>query len=210
VPKPTVEVLPDPEEVHVPATGAVSSTQAAVLSAPAALADALWTPAGLERLARGYWRHLRRISLGSIRVLYGADSRTVVLVAPPFRMLRFRAPEYKRTDDRAAVTWRIERGLLVAAEGRDTGRLRIELERESHRDGEAATPGPGQTGAERIRIRVEVSNFYPWLRGTGRFGRLGVWVYSQTQLRIHRRITIGFLRSLERADLSADPAASHS
>ena len=52
-----------------------------------------------------------------------------------------------------------------------------------------------------MRIRVEVRNFYPWLRGSGRFARFGAWLYSQTQVRIHRRITIGFLRSLAGLEL---------
>ena len=41
-----------------------------------------------------------------------------------------------------------------------------------------------------------VQNFYPWLRGTGPFARIGVWVYAQTQQRIHRTVTRGFLRRL--------------
>jgi hypothetical protein len=43
---------------------------------------------------------------------------------------------------------------------------------------------------------MEVENFYPWLRGTGPFARVGVWVYAQTQQRIHRTVTRGFLRWL--------------
>ena len=43
---------------------------------------------------------------------------------------------------------------------------------------------------------MEVRNFYPWLRGTGPFARVGVWIYAQTQQRIHRTVTRGFLRRL--------------
>ena len=46
-----------------------------------------------------------------------------------------------------------------------------------------------------------MQNFYPWLRGSGRFARFGAWLYSQTQVRIHRRITVGFLRSLASLEL---------
>ena len=44
-------------------------------------------------------------------------------------------------------------------------------------------------------------NFYPWLRGSGRFARFGAWLYSQTQLRIHVLVCNGFLRSLAALDL---------
>jgi hypothetical protein len=40
---------------------------------------------------------------------------------------------------------------------------------------------------------MEVQNFYPWLRGSGPFARVGVWIYAQTQQRIHRAVTRGFL-----------------
>jgi len=51
-----------------------------------------------------------------------------------------------------------------------------------------------------VRVQMEVRNFYPWLRGAGRFARVGVWIYAQTQQRIHRAVTRRFLRKLaERA-----------
>jgi hypothetical protein len=181
-----VELLPEPEEHRVPRTGAVASVQEAELSIPASELDRLWRPGSLEWLARGYWNHLRRVSLGLIRVRYGEADRTVTLVAPWLPLLRFQAPEYDISRAAASVTWRIERGLLVAAEGRGSGWLRIEVLRDESASGDA------------VRIRVEVRNFYPWLRGSGRFARFGSWFYSQTQLRIHRRMTIGFLRSLSR------------
>jgi hypothetical protein len=43
---------------------------------------------------------------------------------------------------------------------------------------------------------MEVRNFYPWLRGSGAFARVGVWIYAQTQQRIHRAVTRGFLERL--------------
>jgi hypothetical protein len=48
---------------------------------------------------------------------------------------------------------------------------------------------------------MEVENFYPSFRGGGRFARFGSLLYSQTQLRIHRWVTRGFLRSLANLDL---------
>ena len=52
-----------------------------------------------------------------------------------------------------------------------------------------------------LDVALEVRNFYPWLRGGGRFARLGAWLYGQTQLRAHVLICNGFLRSLARFDL---------
>jgi hypothetical protein len=112
----------------------------------------------------------------------------VILLVRWLPLLRFRAPEYETSASAASVTWRIERGLLGAAEGRGSCCLRIEVRR-------------GTAASGTVRIRVEVRNFYPWLRGSGRFARFGAWLYSATQLRIHRRITIGFLRSLSRAEI---------
>ncbi len=185
----TVEVLPEPEEHRVASTGAVASVQEAEIAVPAAALQQLWTPRTLEWLARSYWRYLRRVSLGLIRLRLGTRDRTAVLVLPWLPLLRFHAPEFRTAPESASVTWRIERGLLVAAEGRDSGWLRIEVSRTDRSRGEL------------VHVRVEVQNFYPWLRGTGRFARFGAWLYSQTQLRIHRRVAVGFLRSLSRVEL---------
>ena len=68
--------------------------------------------------------------------------------------------------------------------------------------GSSATPSPRRAaGEETLAVRLEVRNFYPWLRGSGRFARLGAWIYGQTQLRIHVIVCNGFLRSLARLDL---------
>jgi hypothetical protein len=198
-PTATVELLPEPEEKRVATTGAVSSIQEAELSIPHQTLDRLRGPDNLERLARGYWLHLRRVSRGLVRVVYAEEYRTVVLAVPWLRLLRFRAPEYEASVASASVTWRIDRGLLVATEGRGSGWLRIEI-----RPGGAGDGSPfleDDEARDRIRVRVEVRNFYPWLRGSGRFARFGAWLYSRTQLRIHRRITIGFLRSLGSAEV---------
>jgi hypothetical protein len=186
-------MLPDPELVSVAPVGAVQSTQEAEISLPRAALEARWRPDYLERLARAYWRFLHRVSLGLLRVVYGADSRAVVLLLPRLVLLRFHAPDYVVEPDGGEVTWRIRRGLLVAREGRDRGFLRISVRRHG-RD-------PSTDEQELVRVRVEVKNFYPWLRGRGRFARLGTWLYGMTQLRIHVVVTRGFLRSLARLDL---------
>ena len=176
----------------MPRSGAVGSIQEAELTLPAALLEQLWKPEYLERLARAYWRHLSRATLGLIRVVYGESSRTVVLLSRHLPLLRFHAPDYEAASGRASVTWRIERGLLVARDGRDKGFLRIAVRRlpAGERDPEAT-----------VAVALEVRNFYPWLRGAGRFARLGAWLYGQTQFRIHVLVCNAFLRSLGRLDL---------
>ncbi len=184
--------IPDaPARGHVPETGAVSSAQRAELEMPVRTVEGLWKPENLERLARAYWRHLNRVSLGLLRVVYSPNARTVVLLIRPLSLLRFKAPEYDVTPVHASVTWQVDRGLLVAKEGRGRGFLRIAIERRPDRS-------PGQA---RLAVSAEVRNFYPWLRGSGRFARLGTWLYSHTQVRVHVFVTQGFLRSLARLQL---------
>lgn len=186
-----IRIVDDPHQVPVPQSGAAGSVQRAEVDLPEQTLGQLWRPENLERLARAYWRYLSRISLGLLRVVYEPRARTVVLLFRPLALLRFRAPEYEADPDRASVTWRIERGLLVAKAGRGDGFLRIAVKRlEGAAEGQA-----------RLGLSAEVRNFYPWLRGSGRFARFGTWLYSQTQLRIHMVVTRGFLRSLARLDL---------
>jgi hypothetical protein len=189
-----VRLLPPPKSAGVPRTGAVSATQEAQLSLPRETLEGSWRPDQLERLARSYWRFLGRISLGLLRVAYGPDSRAVVLLFPVLTLLRFGVPEYVAQPAFGQVTWPIRRGLLVAREGRDKGFLRIRIWREG--------PDLDSPSHELVRVSVEVQNFYPWLRGSGWFTRLGTWLYRATQLRIHGFVTRGFLRSLARLELA--------
>jgi hypothetical protein len=186
---------------RVPETGAVESVQEAEVVLPRELLEQLWRPEFLERLARSYWRFLNRISLGLIRVVYEPNARTIVALSRRLPLLRFRAPEYETAPDCGSVTWRIERGLLVAREGRGSGYLRI-LVRRAGQEGEPPERRPATAGPmAAVRVRLEVRNFYPWLRGSGRFARFGTWLYAQTQLRIHVLVCNAFLRSLARLDL---------
>ena len=139
----------------------------------------------LERAARAYWRLITRLTLGLIRVTSDAGDQCVVLIGRPFVLLRFHAPEYEVSEGSGSVIWRIKRGILVSRQGRDSGSLRL-----------AVAAADGAEGRSRVHVRIEVQNFYPWLRGTGAFARVGVWVYAQTQQRIHRTVTRGFLRWL--------------
>ncbi len=177
----------------MPQTGAVASVQDAEVAMPSTLVEELWQPEYLERLGRAYWLHLTRATLGLARVVYGPDWRAVVLVSRRIELLRFHAPEYELSADEGCVTWRIERGLLVAAAGREQGFLRIQVSR-----GEGGEPSHAPA---RVRVRLEVRNFFPWLRGNGRFARFGAWLYGKTQMRFHLIVCHGFLRSLARLDL---------
>jgi hypothetical protein len=167
--------------------GAVRSVQAADLRMPADRLDAIWTPMHLERLARTYWRFLSRVTFGLIRVVYTPEERFVVLLARPFVLLRFQAPEYLMDGHRGIVRWRIDGGLLVTGPGRGNGYLQIDIRRSE----------PGPDGWAIAHVEVEVASFYPWVAHA-----LSTWVYRQTQSRIHVLVTHGFLRSLARLDLA--------
>ena len=196
-----VRLIEADEAARVPETGAVHSVQEAEVILPERILEAIWRPEYLERLARAYWRHLTRATLGLIRIVYADDSRAAVLLTPRLPLLRFHAPEYEASPEEGVVTWRIERGLLVAREGRSNGFLRIRVRRSKHGgDAAASLDGAGSDSAV-LNVRLEVRNFYPWLRGSGRFARLGAWLYAQTQLRIHVLVCNAFLRSLSRLDL---------
>jgi hypothetical protein len=168
--------------------GAVHSVQAADLIMPEADAEALWSPRQLENLARTYWRFLTRVTLGLVQVKYTEGERFICLLFRPFVLLRFQAPEYEMDQRRGIVRWRIERGVLVSRRGRGgNGFLEIDVRRR-------ASDEPGQA---RIHVEVEVANFYPAIAS-----RLGRWIYTNTQSRIHVLVTHGFLRSLGRLDLA--------
>src|SRR5919202_3402054 len=108
-----VHILGKPQNSSAP-DGSVTTKQVADISLPQSELDRVWSAEYLERLARTYWRFLTRVSLGLIRVKYGPDSREIVLIARPLRLLTFHAPEYDTEATQGVVTWRIKRGILVA------------------------------------------------------------------------------------------------
>jgi hypothetical protein len=180
--------------------GPVTTRQSADVTVPRSELDPLWTPEHLEMLARTYWRFLTRVSLGMLRVVYTPTSRAVVVLGRPLTLLRFHAPEYDTAADCGIVTWRIDRGLLVAPAGRDKGWLRITVRRPP----ESLLPDDPTTTADdfaTIRVTSEVASFYPMLAGWGWFWKIGRYIYRATQLRIHVIVTNAFLRSLARLDL---------
>jgi hypothetical protein len=184
------------DDTSIGTEGAVRSVQAGELTLPASALAELWSPTQLERLARTYWRFLTRVTLGLIQLDYSDEHRrTVVLLRRPLRLLRFKAPEYAMDGERGTVRWRIEDGLLVQRRGHNReGYLQIDVQRLS---------APGD-GLARIRVEVEVANFYPSIAH-----RLSRPVYRITQSRIHVLVTHGFLRSLARLDLAESRVAAY-
>ena len=181
------------DDTTIGAQGVVRSVQTGELVLPLAALEQLWSPMQLERLARTYWRFLSRCTLGLIRVDYTGDRRTVVLLRRPFRLLRFKAPEYAMDAQRGMVRWRIEDGLLVQRRGHHgDGYLQIDVQRLA----------PVSEHVARIRVEVAVANFYPSIAH-----RLSRPVYRATQSRIHVLVTYGFLRSLARLDLAESRVA---
>ncbi|MEI6446753.1 MAG: hypothetical protein WCO96_02590 [Actinomycetes bacterium] len=172
--------------------GAVTSIQSATVNISRDGLERIWSATWLERLARTYWRHITRVTLGLIRVAYREDGRDVVLIAKPFKLLSFSAPEYEISPQAGTVTWRIAGGLLVSNPGE--GLLRIKVER-------LGEPGTGGPDPASVRVDVEVSNFYPAIAHS-----ISKHLYQWTQSKIHVIVTYGFLRSLAKGDLAESKA----
>jgi hypothetical protein len=167
--------------------GTVTSVQSAELSMSRERLDRLWIRANMENLARTYWRFLTRVTLGLIRVDYGTDERSVVLLGKPLTLLRFEAPEYVLESDHGSVRWRIRDGLLVAKAGRGCGFLSLDVRRLD----------TGDTDQCRLLIEVEVANFYPAIAAG-----FSMPAYMATQAFVHVLVTHAFLRSLATLDLA--------
>ena len=180
-------IISPPKSTVIAQDGAVRSVQSAHLTLSQQERERIWTAANLENLARTYWLFLSRVTLGLIRVVYTADSRSVVFLARPLTLLRFGPPEYTIEDDHRGVSWPIRDGLLVARNGREVGHLAVDVRREPDQpDGQAA-----------LVIEVEVSNFYPSIAAG-----FSTPVYEMTQSAVHVLVTHAFLRSLAKLDLA--------
>jgi hypothetical protein len=187
-----VKIVHVPEQGYAP-DGSVTTLQEADITVPRETLDRLWTGENLENLARTYWAFLMRISLGTLKIRYGPDSREIVLFGF-IVLLRFHKPDYETSGTRGCVTWRINKGLLVAPGGRNKGHLRICVIRPEHEE-----------GCDEVTVNVtsEVGAFVPsltlpGLRSLSGFGR---WLYKQTQLRVHVIVTHSFLKSLGNLEL---------
>jgi hypothetical protein len=180
-------VIVSPRESTVVARdGAVRSVQTAELTVPYSDLGRLWNPTNLENLARTYWRFLSRVTLGLCRVVYGTNERRVVFLIRPLTLLRFDAPEYVLDGDHGKVIWRIKDGLLVARNGRGCGFLALDVRLL-----------PPENGRPKLRIEVEVANFYPAIAAG-----FSMPVYEATQSSVHVLVTHAFLRSLATLDLA--------
>jgi hypothetical protein len=186
-----VNLVRQPRSEYEP-DGSIGSKQVAEVTLPRQELDRVWSAEYLERFARTYWRFLTRVSLGLLRVLYTDTSREVVLLTRPFVLLRFDKPEYDVDAEGGIVNWPINRGLLVAPNGRGRGYLRLSVRR---------LPARGASDEATAVVTSEVTNFYPVIAGWGWFARVGRFLYNQTQLRIHVIVTNAFLRSLANLDL---------
>ena len=181
-------IISSPHATVVARDGAVHSAQTAELTMKLDDLERLWNPSNLENLGRTYWLFLSRVTLGLIRVVYGTNERRVVFLGRPVTLLRFEAPEYVLERDHGLVRWRIRDGLLVARRGRGSGYLALDVRRE------VAAESDGQG---RLRIEVEVANFYPSIAAS-----FSTPVYEATQSAIHVLVTHSFLRSLATLSLA--------
>jgi hypothetical protein len=186
LPAQTVIVTPRQSTV-VARDGGVRSVQTGELTLDEADWRRMWNAASLENLARTYWLFLSRVTLGLIRVIYGENERSVVFLVKPLTLLRFDVPEYELELDHGKVRWRIRDGLLVARAGRGRGFLALDV---TH-------VGTDSSGRVKLRIEVEVANFYPAIAAG-----FSMPVYEATQSAIHVLVTHAFLRSLARLDLA--------
>jgi hypothetical protein len=181
-------IVSPPKSTAIAADGAVRSVQSAEITMAQTELDRMWSPTNLENLARTYWRFLSRVTLGLIRVVYSKNERSVVFLARPLTLLRFKAPEYVLEPDHGKVSWQIRGGLLVARAGRGCGFLSLDVRRE---------PNQAADGRARLRIEVEVANFYPSIAAG-----FSMPVYEATQSAIHVLVTHAFLRSLAKLNLA--------
>ena len=167
--------------------GNVRSVQSARLTLAPGDLDRLWSPANLENLARTYWRFLQRVTLGLIRVHYGEDDRSVVLLGL-ITLLRFDAPDYELEPLHGRVQWQIRDGVLVARSGRGSGWLSVDVRRNA--------PATDADEMTELVIEVEVANFYPSIAAG-----FSTPVYEATQAFVHVLVTHAFLRSLATLEL---------
>jgi hypothetical protein len=180
-------IVSPPKSTVIARDGAVRSVQSAQLTMAQADLERIWSDAHLENLARTYWRFLSRVTLGLIRVVYGPDSRSVVLLSKPLTLLRFDKPQYTIEEGHRAVRWRIRDGLLVTHSGRSCGFLALDVRRQPD----------DPSGRAKLLIEVEVANFYASIAA-----RFSTPVYEMTQSVVHVLVTHAFLRSLAKLDLA--------
>jgi hypothetical protein len=180
--------------------GSVTTRQEAEVTVPRDALARLWTAQNLENLARTYWAFLIHFFRGLVKIRYRNDCREIVALGF-IVLLRFHKPDYETGAARGCVTWRINKGFLVAPGGRNKGHLRICVQRPEEVNGDEEVT---------VHVSSEVGAFVPMLslpglRALSGFGR---WFYKQTQLRIHVIVTHAFLRSLGNLELEQSQIGS--
>jgi hypothetical protein len=180
--------------------GSVTTRQEAEITVPRDALERLWTAENLENLARTYWAFLIRFFRGLVKIRYGTDCREIVALGF-IVLLRFHKPDYETGAERGCVTWRINKGFLVAPGGRDKGHLKICVERPAEVNGDNEVT---------VKVSSEVGAFVPMLSlpGLSALSGFGRWFYRQTQLRIHVVVTHAFLRSLGNLELEQSQIGS--
>ena len=180
-------IVSPPKSTAIARDGAVRSVQSAELTLDREDWKRMWNATHLENLARTYWLFLSRVTFWTIRVVYGNNARSVVFLGRPLTLLRFGAPEYVLERDHGNVRWPIRDGLLVARAGRGRGFLSLDVR----------NLGDEPDGRVKLRIEVEVANFYPAIAVV-----FSTPFYEATQSAIHVVVTHAFLRSLAKLDLA--------
>ena len=99
-------IVSPPKSTVVARDGAVRSVQLAELTLAEEDWRRMWNAANLENLARTYWRFLSRVTLGLIRVVYGENERSVVLLARPLTLPCARSMRYSGASKRSNVRGR--------------------------------------------------------------------------------------------------------
>ena len=147
-----------------------------------------WNEGDFEQLGALYWHYVVRGSRNLIRVRARASGAIGVSLFGIVPLLRLGPAEIVSGPDAGEVLWRVRGGALVARSGRDSGYFRIRVE---HLNG---VDSPG--GTRRVSVALDLADYHPRLRGSGALARAGVKVYSASQMRFHRCVTHGFLKSL--------------
>ena len=147
----------------------------------------MWNATNLENLARTYWLFLSRVTGGRSASSTARTSGRWCSLGRPLTLLRFDAPEYELERDHGNVT--------LANPRRPAGRARRPGLRLPSLD--VSHLGDEPDGRVKLRIEVEVANFYPAI-AVG----FSTPVYEATQSAIHVLVTHAFLRSLAKLDLA--------
>jgi hypothetical protein len=183
------------DEVTLEPGTEVRSVQRAEYRLSAAALEKKWSPEGLACLARQFWRPVSEGSGGILRLLRTDHGQRLVMGLAPLTLISFDRPRYALGQDTGEVSWAIKSGLLVAASPlRDRGILRLTIRRRQ---------GDGDPDVAELKLTVEVEGFQPRLRGSGRFARLGTWLYRRTQLKLHVWQARAFMRALAPLPLSS-------